>query len=78
MKKAEKSSLMILKNYKEYLKLYSLINEQTNGGLILIETMAWKFHQDVLCFESEAIENLERIKMIINMQQVSKKHSDND
>ena len=52
--------------------------KESCGDILYIETLAWKFHKEILNFEYEADINLQSIKMIQAKMKMDKTDVAND
>ena len=58
--------------------MYELIQHEQTTGMVMVESMAWRVQQEILSFEQEANDSLERIKTMVNKQALSKKNAEHD
>ena len=63
----------IFDSYREFNQIYKHITNEC-GDIIIIESLAWRFHQEVLNFEYEANVNLEKVKQIMTKQRLHNKN----
>ena len=67
--KSEVMARKIFESYREFNQIYKYLTSEC-GDIIIIESLAWRFHSEVLNFEYEANINLEKVKQIMTKQRL--------
>ncbi|CDW91454.1 UNKNOWN [Stylonychia lemnae] len=77
IEKSDKLSDKIIKNYHRYVSIYSRIIKEC-GEIAIVERLAWRFNQEIMQFEQEALQNIDNLKIIINKQRLHKRSIEED